>query len=89
MDSLSAACRIRTGTRSIPASLAALKRLSPAMSSNPFSVIRITSGWSIPTSRIEAQVLYPRFTEAPEADECVVLPRPVLPRTATPDTFAG
>src|SRR5215207_1273110 len=45
---------MRTGTRSSPASLAARSLLSPAMSSKPFVVERTTSGWSIPTSRIEA-----------------------------------
>src|SRR5918998_28917 len=54
MDSLSPACRIRTGTRSRPASLAARSRLSPAISSKPASVERITSGCKIPTSRMEA-----------------------------------
>src|SRR5215218_663664 len=53
-DSFSPACLMRTGTRSSPASLAARSLLSPAMSSKPFVVERTTSGWSIPTSRIEA-----------------------------------
>src|SRR5918998_83084 len=54
MDSLSPACRIRTGTRSRPASLAARSRLSPAISSKPPGVDLTTSGCRTPTSRIEA-----------------------------------
>src|SRR5918999_1281815 len=54
MDSFSPACLMRTGTLSSPASFAARSLLSPAMSSNPLSVERTTSGWRIPTSRIEA-----------------------------------
>src|SRR3712207_6514252 len=54
MDSPSPACRIRTGTRSRPASLAALSLLSPAINSKPLSVERMTSGCKMPTSRMEA-----------------------------------
>src|SRR3712207_717316 len=54
MDSLSPACLMRTGTLSSPASLAARSLRSPAMSSKPLSAVRTTSGWSMPTSRIEA-----------------------------------
>src|ERR687897_65943 len=53
-DSFSPACRMRTGTLSNPASLAARNLLSPAMSSKPPSVERTTSGCRIPTSRMEA-----------------------------------
>src|ERR671916_3209618 len=54
MDSSSPACRIRTGTLSRPASLAALSLLSPAMSSKPPGVGRTTRGCNIPTSFREA-----------------------------------
>src|SRR5215210_2341625 len=54
MDSFSPACLMRTGTLSNPASFAARSRLSPAISSKPLSVERTTSGWRMPTSRIEA-----------------------------------
>src|SRR5215211_6547377 len=54
MDSSSAACLMRTGTLSRPASFAALSLLSPAMSSNPPGVGRTTRGCNIPTSCMEA-----------------------------------
>src|SRR5215204_2226944 len=54
MDSFSPACLMRTGTLSNPASFAARRRLSPAISSKPSDVERTTSGCRIPTSRIEA-----------------------------------
>src|SRR5215211_4701936 len=55
MDSSSAACLMRTGTRSRPASFAALSRLSPAISSKPPGVGRTTSGCNMPTSCMEAE----------------------------------
>src|SRR5215208_2359625 len=54
MDSSSPACLMRTGTLSMPASLAALSLLSPAMSSKPPGVGRTTRGCNIPTSCMEA-----------------------------------
>src|ERR671921_828382 len=54
MDSSSAACLMRTGTLSRPASFAALSLLSPAMSSKPPGVGRTTRGCNIPTSCMEA-----------------------------------
>src|SRR5215210_8196206 len=55
MDSSSAACLMRTGTLSRPASFAALSLLSPAMSSKPPGVGRTTRGCNIPTSCMEAE----------------------------------
>src|SRR5215210_1397639 len=54
MDSSSAACLMRTGTLSRPATFAALSLLSPAMSSKPPGVGRTTRGCNIPTSCMEA-----------------------------------
>src|SRR5215210_9259123 len=54
MDSSPAACLMRTGTLSSPASSAALSLLSPAMSSKPPGVGRTTRGCNIPTSFMEA-----------------------------------